>query len=198
MEAGINLGKKTEEVVVNLTRVAQILKKTGKGELFSPPRAVEEFLSFFDNKEQDFLKEYLASLTIKSPETDKINIPASVFYRLIDDIRTRSYRGLNIGEEEIVKAGKTMMGGQDLEKKEFEIKIGSVVKAFRDRYRQATRTGFLDSLADLDLILLAKETGGFLVSTDEGVVRWGRVFGVKEMPAPVFGTKMAPLLHHQE
>lgn len=198
MAAGINLGKKTEEVVKNITRASKILKNTGKGEVFSPPRVVEEFLSFFEDKEQVFIKEYLASLTIKSPEIDKISIPAAVFYRLLEDIRTRSYRGLNIGEEEINIAGKTMAGAGEMSKKDFEIKIGAVVRAFRDRYRQATRAGFLDSLADLDLILLAKETNGLLVSTDEGVVRWGRAFGVKEMPAPVFGTKMVSLLHHQE
>jgi predicted DNA-binding protein (UPF0278 family) len=87
-----------------------------------------------------------------------------------------------------------MQGKAGLSKKEFEMTIGEVVKKYRERYRQATRTGFLDSLADLDSILLAKELNGILVSTDEGVLDWGRVFGVKEMPASVFGAKMRPLL----
>ena len=80
-----------------------------------------------------------------------------------------------------------MQGKTDLSKKDFEISIGEVVKKFRDRYRQATRFGFLDSLADLDIIMLSQELEGTLVSTDEGVLHWGRVFGVKEMPASVFG-----------
>jgi RNA ligase partner protein len=119
-----------------------------------------------------------------------MTIPASVFYQLVEDIRFRSYRGLSVGEEEIQKAGREMMGKADLDKKNFQITIGSIIKTFRDRYRQATRTGFLDSVADLDLIMLTKELDGYLVSTDEGVIKWGRTFGVKEITAPVFGEKM--------
>ena len=84
------------------------------------------------------------------------------------------------------------------EKEDFEIKIGSVIKNFRDRYRVATRTGFIDSVADLDLIVLAKEIDGFLVSADEGAVRWGRVFGIKEVLPSAFRSRLDSLLHHQE
>jgi predicted DNA-binding protein (UPF0278 family) len=49
-------------------------------------------------------------------------------------------------------------------------------------------------LADLDLVVLAKQKDGFLVSTDEGVLSWGRVFGVKEMPAAVFSKRLRSLL----
>ena len=38
--------------------------------------------------------------------------------------------------------------------------------------------------------VLAKELDAFLVSTDEGVVSWGREFGVKEMEASLFGQKL--------
>lgn len=194
MEEGMELGAKTEEVVMTLTKAAKRLKETGQGMFYLGPRVVEEFLSFFEDKEQPFLREFLASVTIQSPDVGKAAFPAQVFYRLVDDIRGRSYRGLRIGEEEIHKAGTLMQGKAGLSKKEFEMTIGEVVKKYRERYRQATRTGFLDSLADLDSILLAKELNGILVSTDEGVLDWGRVFGVKEMPASVFGAKMRPLL----
>ena len=75
--------------------------------------------------------------------------------------------------------------------------IGKFIKSFRERYRQATRFGFLDSTTDLDLIVLTKELDGFLVSTDEGVVSWGRVFGVKEIsPSALKGRLDALLPHH--
>lgn len=198
MEAGLNLGKKTEEVIINLTKILKTIKKKKAAEFFLPPRVVNEFLSFFEDKNQTLIKNFLSEVTIKSPDINKISFSAPVFYQLIENVRTRNYRGITIGEEEIIKAGKLMINKKELSKKEFEIKIGGVIKNFRERYRQATRLGFLDSLADLDLIVLAKEIDGFLVSSDEGVVGWGRLFGVKETPVCVFGEKMAFFLRHQE
>lgn len=189
MEEGLNMGNKTEEVVINITTA--IKKK--KIPVFMPPRIVDEFLSFFEDKEQNFIKEFLSSIVIKTPDINKLTLPAQLFYQIVGDIRERSYRGLRIGEEEIVQAGRATIGKSVLNKKDFEITIGKAIKSFRDRYRQATRFGFLDSLADLDLIVLTKELDGCLVSTDEGVVKWGRGFGVKEIPAAAFGSKLAEL-----
>ena len=188
MEAGLGLGNKTEEVVTTITKGIQHLQGEKKAQFFVPPRIVEEFLSFFEEGKQPFIQDFLKVVSVKSPHIHDINVPAAVFYQIVDDIRTRSYRGLTIGDESIQQAGKTMAGRQFPEKKDFEMAIGPVVKNFRDRYRQATRFGFLDSLADLDLIMLAKEQDGMLVSADEGVIKWGRVFGVKEISLSVFGT----------
>lgn len=194
MEAGLGLGDKTETVVKNLTDLVKKLRAAKKAEFFMPPKVVDEFLSFFENKEQPFLKDFLSVVTVKSPDVGGINLPGQVFYELVADIRQRSYRGLNIGEEEIEKAGRTMLNKNNLSTKDFQIELGSVIKKFRERYRQATRFGFLDSLADLDLIVLAKELGGNLVSADEGVIRWGRLFGVKETPVGVWKKQLADLL----
>ncbi len=194
MEAGLNMGEKTEEVVKTLTNMGKKLKSSQKAEFYMPPRVVDEFLSFFDNKEQPFLKDFLSTITVKSPDVGKLNLPAQVFYELVKDIRERSYRGLNIGDEEIQKAGKLLMGKSNLNTKDFQIQIGSVVKKFRERYRQATRFGFLDSVADLDLLTLTKELDGLLVSSDEGVINWGRTFGVKEMPVVVWKQKLESML----
>lgn len=194
MEEGMDLGGKTEEVIRNMTKAIKKLKELEQSIFYMPPLIVEEFLSFFDNKEQDFLKEYLSAIIIKSPSVDDQSLPARFFYQIVDDVRGRSYRGLRVGEEEIIKAGQMMKGKGALSKKEFEITLGDVTRKYRERYRQATRTGFLDSVADLDLIMLAKATDGYLVSTDEGVITWGRTFGVKEMPASVFGARIKPLI----
>ncbi len=194
MEAGLELGKKTEEVIVGLTERIVNLKKNKKAEFFMPPRAVDELLSFFEDKEQIFLKDFLSQITVKSPDSSKTSFSSSVFYKLVEDIRLRSYRGLTVGEEEIVNAARLMSGAGDMSKKDFEIKIGAVVKKFRERYRNATRTGFLDSLTDLDLIVLAIEQDAYLVTTDEGVLAWGRTFGVKEMPSGVFRKRLEDLL----
>lgn len=185
MQAGLHFGNTTEEVIEKMILCGKQAK------LYMPPRIVEEFLSFFENKEQEIIKRLLAEITVKSPTIDSFQFPASIFYTLVDDIRNRSYRGLRTGEEEIEKAAQSFMGSQALSKMEFQKKIGTQIKGFRDRYRQATRVGFLDSVADLDIIVLAKEVDGTVVSTDEGLLKWSRLFGVKEMSPSVFGH-----LHH--
>ena len=50
MEAGLNLGQKTEEVVKNLTTAAKKLQETKEATFLLPPRVVDEFLSFFEDK----------------------------------------------------------------------------------------------------------------------------------------------------
>lgn len=192
--AGLGMGKKTEEIVVKLTEIIKKLKKNSKAIFYMPPRIVDEFLSFFEVKDKDFIKNFLSSVNIKSPNPSSTNFSSQIFYRLIEDIRNRSYRGLNIAEEEIIKAGEMAEGKKFESKKEFQITIGKFIKNFRDRYRNATRTGFLDSVADLDLIVLSKEVDGFLVTSDEGVLAWGRIFGIKEMPASIFQKRLEDLL----
>jgi RNA ligase partner protein len=188
MQAGLRFGETTEKVIENMMLCGKEVK------LYMPPRIVEEFLSFFENKEQDILKKLLAEITVKSPNIDSFQFPASIFYTLVDDIRNRSYRGLRTGEEEIEQAAQSFMGASSLTKMEFQKKIGVQIKGFRDRYRQATRVGFLDSVADLDIIVLAKEVDGTVISTDEGLLKWSRLFGVKEMSVSVFGEKMSALV----
>ena len=188
MQAGLDFGKTTEQVIEKMTMCGKQVK------LYMPPRIVEEFLSFFDNKEQDNIRQFLAEVTVKSPGIESFDFPASIFYTLVEDIRNRSYRGLRVGEEEIESAAKSLMGAGTLSKMDFQKRVGEQIKGFRDRYRQATRVGFIDSVADLDIIVLAKETGGAVVSTDEGLLKWSRLFGVKEMSPSVFGQKMSALV----
>lgn len=192
--AGLEMGENTEEITVKLTEIIKKLKKNSKASFYMPPRIVDEFLSFFEDKNQEFIKNFLSGVNIKSPNPSGVNFSSKVFYRLIEDIRNRSYRGLSIAEEEIIKAGEATSGKKFESKKDFQITIGKFIKNFRDRYRNATRTGFLDSVADLDLIILSKEVDGFLVTSDEGVLSWGRIFGIKEMPASVFRKRLEDLL----
>lgn len=188
MEGNMGMGNKTEEVIRNMTKIMN--EKKGTAQFYMPPRIVDELLSFFEDKEQQFLKEFLASVIIQSPDLSKIDVSATIFAQYVDENRSRAYRGLNVAEEEIQKAGQMFMGKEMLGKKEFQMTIGAIIKGFRDRYRNATRVGYIDSMADYDLIMLAKQLDAYLVSTDEGALRWGRIIGIKEMPAQIFGTKI--------
>lgn len=199
MEAGLNLGRTTIEVINSLSRLIKNLKKQKKAEFYMTPKIIDEFLSFFEEKDKKTAEIFLSLITIESPQMDKINFSALIFEKIIDDIRKRNYRGLNIAEEEIEAAVKSFIGKAIENKKDFQIKIGEFIRRFRERYRKATREGFLDSVADFEIIVLAKQKNGFLVSTDQGVIDWGRFMGVREMPPLVFSKHLEFLLqNHQE
>ncbi len=191
MEADLGFGKTTADVIKTMTKHLAKCKKEAGARFFMPPRIVEEIRSFFTNKDEPYLKDLFEQITVQSPDMGKNPVSLHFVYQLVDDIRKRSYRGLQIAEEEFEAIAAHMMGKESLAKKEFQITIGSHIKGLRDRYRQATRSGFLDSLADLDMIVLAKEEGAYIVTTDEGVIRWGRLLGVKEMMPDVFAQKIA-------
>lgn len=191
MEANLGFGKTTKAVMEGLTEAMRKAKTSKLAEFFMPPRIVDEVLSFFENKEEAFIKAFLEQVTVKSPDLGKNPVALHFLYELVDDTRKRSYRGLQIAEEEFEAIAQQMMGKEALAKKEFQMTIGKHIKGLRDRYRQATRAGFLDSLADLDLIVLAKEEAAYIVTTDEGVRRWGRLLGVKEMMSDIFARKIS-------
>ncbi len=192
MEAHLGIGNDTETIIRNLTK---IMKNTKDKALFiMPPRIMEEIKSFFEDPEQEFLKEFFSEITIKSPDLGNMHINASIIAEYIEESRKRAYRSQDVAEEEIKHAGEMFMGKESLAQKEFQMAIGKIVKNFRNRYRNALRTGFIDSLADFDLIMLAKEQSASLVSTDEGVIQWGRKLGVKEIDPSVLGKKMQEYL----
>ncbi len=183
MEPGLRMGSTTQEVITSMTA---LIAAHPDDVFMMPPRIVGELKSFFDEELPEYVESFLSAITIQSPTTGDIQFGADVFYRLIDDVRDRNYRGMRSAEDEIRKAATHMMGREVLPKKALEMTVGEFITSFRNKYRNATRTGFLDSVADLDLIMLAKETDGYVVSTDEGVLEWGRLFGIKELPAPLF------------
>ena len=122
MQAGLQFGQTTEQVMKAMTLCG------GKVQLYMPPRIIEEFLSFFDNKEQEVIKKLLSHIIVKSPNIDSFQFPASIFYTLVDDIRNRSYRGLRTGEEEIEQAAQSFIGAHTLSKMEFQKKNRSADK----------------------------------------------------------------------
>lgn len=189
MESGLGIGEKTIDVLKAVTQGVLKLKKTNNSSFFMPPSIVKEIRSFFD-EEPPALKDFLAEIIVKSPDISQTKFPASVFYSLVKEIKERILKGKVASEDELYKAVSSLAPIELKGKKEIQIKVGEFTKSLRDRYRQATRTGFLDSLADLDLIVLSKEEDAYLVSTDEGVILWGREFGVKEMDPAVFGKKL--------
>jgi len=106
---------------------------------------------------------------IRSPRKFSLMIPGGVLYEFIEEVRTRIDRGLRIAEE------LTKMAGQSGETQD----MGPLINQLRGRYREALRQGILDSKEDVDVLLLAYELDGVLVSGDEGMRKWADKVGIQ-------------------
>ncbi|KXK11798.1 MAG: hypothetical protein UZ22_OP11002000244 [Microgenomates bacterium OLB23] len=192
MEGGAELGKNSREVMQSIYNYSLKLG-TDVVQFYMPPTIVDEVLTFLPESDEG-LKKLLSVVQVKSPAISDIKFSAKVFYTLIKDIRERSYRGLTIAEEELVNAVKGM-SGKTLGHIEQQKEVGTHITKLRERYRNATRTKFLDSVADLDLIVLAQELDASVVSSDEGIMIWSRIFGVKEAKPQFLKDQLEALLH---
>lgn len=190
MQANLGLGETTEKIIITMTKAIQKAKVSSKAAFYMPPSIVEEIKSFFEDPQQEFLKEFFGEVIVKSPSVYNLNLSASLLGEIIHETRARAFKGMKVGEEEIVHAAEMFMGKETLGKKEFQMATGQIVTKYRERFRNATRTGFIDSIADFEIIMLANELNATLISTDEGVIYWGKKFGVKEMAPSVFGKKI--------
>jgi RNA ligase partner protein len=182
----INLGDNKEEVVAGFAKLVSGLVKNQTISLFTTPASFQEISSFFADQPQT-LKTLAKILTIASYSRNDLKINAALFEKLIAETGRRLYRGLRVVEEplkNIIIQTKPPSAEE----------VGKAVAQFRDKYRRATREGFIDSTTDLGLIFLAKEIGASIVSSDKGLLDWARVFGCCEVLPEVFVEKIKDLV----
>jgi len=137
-------------------------------DIFIPPSVFLELKNFVDPKTMEELE-----LVVKkrAPNTYGIYLPAAVLYDFIEDVRGRINKGLRLAEE-FAKDNQP----------ENEEKL----RRLRDKYREAMRTGIIDSKEDFELVLLAKELEASLVSSDEGAIKFANQIGCEHLPAEKF------------
>lgn len=194
LEIKSDFGDNPKEIFVLVAQYSHKLRAAGLAEFYVPPRIIDEIETFI-NLRQDYIQNFLAEVTIKAPDRAKVQLSTEVVYALIQEIRDRSYRGLQVAEEEMGIAVKALQGTDpDVSRPDYQKKIGEHIRKLRDRYRNATRTKFLDSVADLDVIVLAKELDGAVVTADEGVLLWSRACGVREVVPHVLRQELDSLL----
>jgi RNA ligase partner protein len=194
LQVNSGFGENPRQIIESFTDYARKLRISKVAAFYMPPKIVDEMLTFVSEGESH-VKTFLAEITIKAPERSAITFSADVFYDLVQDIRNRSYRGLQVSEEELLSAVEDMSKRPENQSKvDYQKAIGAHITRLRERYRNATRVKFLDSVADLDVIVLAKELDGMVVSADEGVIQWARRFGVKEIFPQVLKQQLDSLL----
>ena len=95
----------------------------------------------------------------------EMNVPAFLLYELIEDVRHRIDKGLRVAEQavrEVINENEP-----------------DTINNLRRKYRSALREGIIDSKEDVDLILLARELDGILVTADKGIMAWADKMGIR-------------------
>ncbi|HOP64203.1 MAG TPA: RNA ligase partner protein [Spirochaetota bacterium] len=108
------------------------------------------------------LKKLRKIAVIRGPDLYSMQFPAAIFHTFIADIRVRINKGLRIAEEAIESS-----------------KTADSIRRIRNEYRAAMRSGIIDSVEDLDVVLLAKEIGGTILSADEGILNMADSLGIE-------------------
>lgn len=110
---------------------------------------------------------------IRSPRKAGLTLPGEILYEFIEEVRRRIDKGLRVAEEAARRAAQAPEGAD----------VGRLINHLRERYREALRQGILDSKEDADVLLLAYELDGVLVSGDEGLRKWADKVGVRLVDA---------------
>ncbi len=142
------------------------LASHSRAKFFMPTSVYEEFNKMV---ELGSLKpRFELAVRIRSPRRFNLMVPAEFLYEFIEEVRYRINKGLRIAEEHTKEAGRLTQ--ED---------VGRLINKLREKYREALRTGIIDSKEDLDVLLLAYELDGILVSGDEGLRNWADKVGIK-------------------
>ncbi|GAB6065786.1 RNA ligase partner protein [Aquifex pyrophilus] len=151
-------------------------------EFYMPTSIYDELRKILDIGE--LWAEFEMVVKIRSPRRFKLTIPADFLYELIDEIRYRINKGLRIAEEHTREASAC----DD---------VGKLINKLREKYREALRQGIIDSKEDVDVLLLAYELDGILVSADEGLRKWADKIGIKQIEPRFFRKILESLIRHR-
>lgn len=146
-------------------------------EFLMPPSVFAELMNFAE--ENQIPHKLILLLHKKPPKKHEIRIPGFFLYKLVSEMRDRFDRSLRLAEKSVREAMDSSFPS-DKPSGEFD-KIrpdAEAIGRLRENFRRVTREGMLDSAEDVDLLLLAYETGGALVSCDQGVLHWAHELGI--------------------
>ncbi len=161
-----------EEVVEKISKLLMKARLELNARFYMTPNTWSELRRILigSNVSLDLIHELSTWITIKAPDKLSMQIPASVFSEYVSDIRRRLYKGLRVAESAVRRAVKDCAGDDNC--------VGEAIKGLREKYREATRKGLVDSVEDLDTILLALEMKGIIVTSDHGIRKLGEQLGI--------------------
>ncbi len=164
--------KTLEEVVEKIAGLLMKARLSLNARFYMTPNTWSELRRILigSNVRLDLIHDLSTWITIKAPDKLSMQIPASVFSEYVSDIRRRFYKGLRVAETVVRKVARDCEGDDEC--------IGTAIKGLREKYREATRKGLVDSVEDLDTILLALELKGIIVTSDYGIRKLGEQLGI--------------------
>jgi len=150
-----------------LSNFLDMVKNKKNIHCYIPPSVYEELSKFIEKLPP---KEKTVLINKKPPASYQSAVPAILVYEFIEEMRLRINKGLRIAE----KYTRRGINLQSTDKKKEE----DIIKSLRQEYRPALREGIIDSKEDFDLVLLAKEIGAYLATSDKGLVKWAQKLGI--------------------
>ncbi len=130
---------------------------------YMPPSVHSELQTFLEPDELP--RDFELVVRLRAPKRHQIQMPGSLLYQLIDDMRERINRGLRAAEEAVRNPG-----GHPPER---------AIAKLREKYRAILRAGIIDSREDVDVLLLAVEIDAAVVSADLGLTTWAERLGLR-------------------
>jgi RNA ligase partner protein len=146
-----------------LKNFLKLLMKLKGPNFYMPPSIYEELMNFVDIDK--IPKDLQVRIFQKPPKKYEMNVPSFLLYELIEDVRHRIDKGLRVAEQAVREV--------------ITDKEPDTINNLRRKYRSALREGIIDSTEDVDLILLAKELDGILVTADKGIMTWADKLGIR-------------------
>lgn len=153
--------------------------KTEGVEVFMPTSIYNELMNFVEPSQLP--QDLQLIIKRKSPKKYAMTVPAFLLYELIHDVRVRVDKGLRVAEEAVRTSHK--------------IPHPETITTLRKRYREALREGIIDSKEDVELILLAMELDGVVVTADKGIITWAEKLGIRWIDAGNLKGVMEALIH---
>lgn len=165
------------DIALAIERFISIIKANGI-ELFIPSSIYRELSNFASETSMISLRRVAV---IRGPDLLSMQVPAAILHSFIGDIRERINRGLRIAEGAIHSS-----------------KTPESIRRIRNEYRGAMRSGIVDSVEDLDVVLLAREIGGTVLSADEGIFKMADSLGIEVFSAVDFINKFSAEQYHED
>ena len=156
---------------------------------YMPPSTFSELKTFLlENKctVRD-IDQVEAWVVRKSPDRYSVLLSSQVIYEYVSDVRDRLDQGMTIVRRAITESFKrSEKNYNNQEGKELKELEEQLAKTYQDKYRQKMRRGVLDSLPDIDTLILAKELAAGVVSADKGIKAWTERMGIRFVEASFF------------
>ncbi len=148
-----------------IRRIVELTRRSSL-EIYMPLSIFRELSDFAD---EGALKELRAEAVVRPPDMYNLQVPAAIFHMFVRELRQRVNKGLHIAEKAIQSEN-----------------LPENIRWVRQHYREALRTGIIDSVEDLEVVFLAKEVGGVILTADQGIANMAGELGIEVFMAEEF------------